>query len=70
MEFEFFEEEVDVFFENELVFIHESASPEIMSGNDGCIEIGLPADLITAFDDGDHIDATPAGEAVRRLLVA
>lgn len=59
MGFEFFneDEEVDVFFERALVFIHVATSPEIALGHDGCLEIGLPADLISAFDDGDVIDA-------------
>lgn len=61
-------EEIDVLFEGHVVFLHESDVPTIWIATDGCFEIGLPAALLVNVDDGDHIDVTPAGEAVRQLL--
>jgi len=62
-------EEVDVFFEGLLIFIHPSEKPEIdYSSMDNGIEVGMNPKFIDDLEDGDHIDNLPAGEAVRQLL--
>ena len=61
-------EEFDVFFEGLLIFVHASDSPTIEMAEDNVIEVGLDASLLVGVEDGDHVDKTPLGEAVRRLL--
>jgi len=64
--------DLDVFFEDELLFL--VSGPELSIGitEDGCIEVALPLDVLKEFavdfDDGDHIDNTKAGVVVRSLL--
>lgn len=65
------EDEIDVFFEGELIFLHVAGRPEIkVADEDSCIEVGMTADLLADLEDGDHIDKTPAGAVVRQLLAS